>query len=86
MRTTVLCLLTLVLLAGCGADTAERASSSSDATALLKATVANASKVKAATLDVQAATSDGHARVTGPVVARDRQSLPKNELSAKITP
>ncbi len=85
MRTTVLCLLTLLVLAGCGTDTVQSASTSSDATALLKSTMANASKVKAATVDIQAATSDGHARITGPIVAGDGKSLPKFALSADVT-
>jgi hypothetical protein len=78
-------LLTLLVLAGCGTDTGQQASSSSDAAALLKSTMANAAKVKAATVDIQAATGQGHARVTGPIVAGDGKSLPKFALSATVT-
>jgi len=77
--------LTLLVLAGCGTDTGQQASSSSDAAALLKVTMANAAKVKAATVDIQASTGQGHARVTGPIVAGDGKSLPKFALAATVS-
>ena len=50
---------------------------------MLKTTVANAARIKAATVDLTLATSDGHARVQGPVVAPAKTGdLPKFALTA----
>jgi hypothetical protein len=70
---------------GCGADPAERASSASDASALLRSTFANAGQLKSAAIDLQVARAGDHAHLQGPVVAGKRGELPKFALSGDVT-
>jgi hypothetical protein len=85
VRTTVLSLLTLLLVAGCGAEPAERASATSDAQSLLRQTFANTAKLKSASVALQVASSQGHGVLHGPVVVDQPGKLPKFALSAKLT-
>jgi hypothetical protein len=85
VRTTILCLLTLLVVAGCGADPGERASATSDASALLRQTFANTAKLQSASIELQAADRDGRAVLRGPIVVEPAGKLPKFALEAKVT-
>jgi hypothetical protein len=80
-----LSLLTLLVVAGCGADPSERASATSDAQSLLRQTFANTSKLKSASVELQVASREGHGVLRGPVVVDQPGKLPKFALSAKLT-
>jgi hypothetical protein len=82
----------LVVFAGCGADT-ERASSTSDAEALLRTTFANLAEIDSATVDMKvqvtprgaAGDSPVGARVAGPFVSQGEGKLPKFALTSTMS-
>src|SRR3954469_7508557 len=67
-----------LVITGCGSDT-ERASSNTDATALLRSTVTNLQNLKSATVDLKATAGGRSATATGAFERTDK--LPKFTLS-----
>src|SRR4051812_49035284 len=82
----------LVAFAGCGTDT-ERASSTSDADALLRTTFTNLAALDSATVDMKvqvtprgtSGDSPVGARVEGPFVSQGEGKLPKFALTATMS-
>src|SRR3954447_12263217 len=102
MTRSLRCIVPLVaalMLASCGgdngreADSAQRASASSDVNALLRSTFANVAKMKSATVDLKlqieprgAKASDGPvtAHLSGPFAGQGVDKLPKFAFTAQL--
>jgi hypothetical protein len=90
MRFLGVLLATALLAAGCGSAEGERASATSDARALLGATVDNLASLQSATLDARVDAADGaqkgSVRVRGPFQAGEKQGeAPRFALSAEMS-
>ena len=89
-------LLAVLALAACGGDerrSAERASASTDASALLRSTFSNLDKMKSATVDLKvqieprgasAAQGPVSARLHGPFASQGAGKLPKFAFTAEL--
>src|SRR3954451_24085932 len=84
MRFLVPLLATAVLLVGCGADTGERASSTTDARALLHATSENLAQLKSAAVDVKANSPGASGHVTGAFQGAGAKELPEFSFQGSL--
>src|SRR4051794_27638208 len=84
MRFFVPLLATAVLLVGCGADSGERASSTTDARALLHATSENLAQLKSAAVDLKAGGAGASGHVTGAFESAGAKDMPKFSFQGSV--
>jgi hypothetical protein len=81
-RLIVNLLAAATLLAGCGSDEAERASATTDASALLRETFANTAEMRSAMVDLRLRSGGEAVQVRGPFVAGEEGRAPTFAFSA----